>query len=418
MRYFLLALLIAGQAAWAAPRQVDEYRWENVDRIVAVGDLHGDYDGYLATLQAAGLVNRRGRWIGGDAHLVQTGDIPDRGADTRRIIEHMAKLASEARRRGGRVHHLLGNHEAMNVYGDLRYVTPGEYRAFVDRDSAALRDRYYAAMMEALAARDPERHEALPEGFREQWNREHPLGWVEHRLAWDPRLDTKGALFQWAMQAKVAIQVNGLLFVHGGISNAYCGNSLQSLTTMAHEALRRTDPVDRGMLEDERGPLWYRGLAGVAPETPTAIVDAILKTHRARHIVIGHTPTDGVVWPRYDGRVVMIDTGIGAAYGGHIGWLEATSDGLFAGYRGGRLPLPMDDAQRLVYLDKVIALDPGNAALKQRRIALETGGGVSLKGEAEDASVLHGAAASPEGKSAERPPASAPIPAPTCDTVQ
>jgi len=415
MRYLLLALLIAAQSLWAAPRQLDEYRWENVDRIVAVGDLHGDYDGYLATLQSAGLVNRRGRWIGGDAHLVQTGDIPDRGADTQRIIEHLAKLASDARRRGGRVHHLLGNHEAMNVYGDLRYVTPGEFQAFVDGGSAALRDRYFAAMLQALATSDAERHAALPEDFREQWNREHPLGWVEHRMAWDPRWGEKGALFQWAMQSKVAIQLNDLLFVHGGISNAYCGNSLASLTTMAHEALRRGDPGGRGMLEDERGPLWYRGLAGVAPATRTQIVDAILKTHGARHVVIGHTPTNGIVWPRLDGRVVMIDTGIGAAYGGHIGWLEATNEGLFAGYRGGRLPLPMDDGQRLTYLDKVIALDPGNAALKQRRIALETGQGVAPEGEAEDASAQE-AAAGQIGKPAARAPAPAAVP--TCDTAQ
>ena len=416
MRYLLLALLIAGQSLWAAPRQVDEYRWENVDRIVAVGDLHGDYDGYLATLQSAGLVNRRGRWIGGETHLVQTGDIPDRGADTQRIIEHMAKLASDARRRGGRVHHLLGNHEAMNVYGDLRYVTTGEYQAFVGSGSAALRDRYFAAMMAALAASHPERHAAVPKNFREQWNREHPLGWVEHRMAWDPHLGAKGKPFLWVMQSQVAIQLNDLLFVHGGISNAYCGNSLASLTTMAREALRRGDPDERGMLEDERGPLWYRGLAGVAPATRTETVDAILRTHRARHIVIGHTTTKGIVWPRLDGRVVMIDTGIGAAYGGHIGWLEATNEGLFAGYRGGRLPLPMDDGQRLAYLDKVIALDPRNAVLKQRRAALATGQGDAPRGEAEDASAQLEAAARQIGEPAARVPASAP--APTCDTAR
>jgi hypothetical protein len=414
MRYLLLLMLLLGQSVQAAPTQLDEYRWKNVSRIVAVGDLHGDYDNYLATLQSAGLVNRRGRWIAGDTHLVQTGDIPDRGPDTQRIISHMAKLARDARRRGGRVHNLLGNHEAMNVYGDLRYVTAGEYEAFVGRGSAALRDRYFAAMMEALAASNPERHAALPEDFREQWNRGHPLGWVEHRLAWDPRWGDDGELFKWAIQAKVAIQLNDLVFVHGGISNAYCGNSLRSLTTMAHAALRRSDPNELGILQDERGPLWYRGLAGVAPATPLDIVDAILKTQDARHIVIGHTSTKGVVWPRLDGRVVMIDTGIGAAYGGHIGWLEATSDGLFAGYRDGRLALPTADDQRLAYLDRVIAMHPANAALKQRRAALVAGETLAPKGEAEDASAQAEAASGEPGKAA----VPAVEPAPTCDTVR
>lgn len=144
----LLGLLVCAPILWAAPRQLDAYRWQGVDRIVAIGDLHGDYGHYLAVLQAAGVVDRRGRWIAGDTHLVQTGDIPDRGPDTRRIIAHMAALARQARKRGGRVHNLLGNHEAMNVYGDLRYVDPGEYRAFADQRSAALRDRYYEASME------------------------------------------------------------------------------------------------------------------------------------------------------------------------------------------------------------------------------------------------------------------------------
>ena len=369
----LLGLLVFAQALWAAPRQVDDYRWENVDRIVAIGDLHGDYDHYLAVLQAAGIVDRRGRWIAGDTHLVQVGDIPDRGPDTRRIIAHMAGLARQASKRGGRVHNLMGNHEAMNVYGDLRYVSEGEFKAFAGKGSVALRDRYFKASMEALAAKEPERFAALPADYREQWDREHPLGWVEHRLAWDPRWDPEGELFRWTMQTQVAIQLDDLVFVHAGISSAYCGNSLESMTTMARAALRSGDPDAHGILEDEAGPLWYRGLAGVAPAARTDMVDATLQHHGARRIVIGHTPTEGVVWPRLDGRVIMIDTGISAAYGGHVGWLEATPEGLFAGYRGGRLPLPTEDGQRLDYLQAVIDLHPGNAALVRRREALIAG---------------------------------------------
>lgn len=375
MRQLLLALLLLlPQAPWAAPRQLDSHRWEQVGRIVAIGDLHGDYGSYLAVLQAAGIVDRGGRWIAGDTHLVQTGDIPDRGPDTRRIMLHMAKLAKEAGKRGGRVHHLLGNHEAMNVYGDLRYVVEGEYAAFAGKRSAALRDRYFAEVMTQLKRSDPARHAALPADYRAQWNGAHPLGWVEHRMAWDPRWDPKGEMLAWAMQAPVAIQLNDLVFVHGGISSAYCGNSLDSLTRKARAILGSSAPDAPGILQDPRGPLWYRGLAGVAPATRPATVDAILRRHGARRIVIGHTPTGGVIWPRLEGRVIMIDTGMSAAYGGHIGWLEATPAGLFAGYRGGTLPLPLDDAARLAYLESVVALHPGNAALARRRDALRQSG--------------------------------------------
>lgn len=400
----MFGLLLFGPALWAAPRQLDAYRWEGVGRIVAIGDLHGDYDGYISVLQSAGVVDRRGRWVAGDTHLVQTGDIADRGPDTRRIIEHMARLARQADKRGGRVHTLMGNHEAMNVYGDLRYVTAGEYAAFVDRRSAALRDRYFQALMEGMARDEPERHAALPDDFREQWNRDHPLGWVEHRMAWDPRWDPAGESFEWVMRTKVAIQLNDLIFVHGGISHAYCGNSLASLTEMAHRALRRSDPDELGILQDPLGPLWYRGLAVAEPRTRPDFVDAILQRHDARRIVVGHTPTGGVIWPRLDGRVIVIDTGIGAAYGGRVGWLEATPEGLFAGYREGRLPLPRDDAQRIAYLEAVIALHPDNAALKKRRDELRAGQGASSGSEAGQAA----------GDTGPAQPVEA---APTCDTT-
>lgn len=373
MRELLFGLLLVGQALCAAPRQLDDYRWADVDRIVAIGDLHGDYDSYLAVLKAAGVVDDGGRWTAGATHLVQTGDIPDRGPDTRRIITHMAGLAKAAAKRGGRVHNLMGNHEAMNVYGDLRYAVEGEFAAFADARSAALRDRYFAAVMKDLEARDPQRAAALPADFRAQWEREHPLGWVEHRSAWDPRWNAKGEMYRWVMQTRVAIQLNDLVFVHGGLSDAYCGNSLKSLTTLARTALKSSNPADLGILEDQAGPLWYRGLAGVDPATPVATVDVILEKHGARRIVIGHTTTGGVIWPRLDGRVIMIDTGMSAVYGRHIGWLEVTPEGLTAGYPGGRLPLPLVDGERLAYLDAVIAMAPANAALAKRRQALQAG---------------------------------------------
>ncbi len=386
MRLLVLLLLFPGTLP-AAPRQVDAYRWEDVERIVAIGDIHGDYDAYIGVLQAAGLVDARGRWQAGTTHLVQTGDIPDRGPDTRRIIEHMAALATQAHKRGGRVHNLMGNHEAMNVYGDLRYAVAGEFSAWADQRSAERRERHYAAAMDDLKQLDPQRFAALPADFRTQWDAAHPLGWIEHRMAWDPRFDSRGPMFRWVMDAEVSIQLNDTIFVHGGISHAYCGNSLESLTAMAHAQLREGDDGELGILTDSAGPLWYRGLAGVAPAAPRATVDAILERHGARHIVIGHTVSESVVWPRLDARVIQIDTGMSRAYGGAAGWLEIQGNQLSAGYRGGRVPLPADDAGRLAYLDAVIALQPANAALAERRAALAAGALDAAQAQADAAAV-------------------------------
>lgn len=370
MRFLVLVVVLVAQSLAAAPREIDDHRWEGVERIVAIGDIHGDYDNYFETLRLAGIVNRRGRWIAGNTHLVQTGDIPDRGPDTRRIIRHLSQLARQARRAGGRVHHLIGNHEAMNVYGDLRYVSAGEFEAFVDRNSQRMRERYFNAYMDNLRETDPATFDNLPEDHRQQWEREHPPGWVEHRLAWDPRWNPDGEMFQWVMSSKVAIQLNDLVFLHGGISENYCHFDLASLTRMAREALRLDDSNSMDILVDETGPLWYRGLAGTEPATSSETVHEILRRHEANHIVIGHTPTSGVIWPRHSARVILIDTGMSNAYGGHIGWLEINSEGLFAGYPGGMLELPETDEKRLPYLERVMELQPENAHLRRRHESL------------------------------------------------
>ena len=364
-------LIFASQLAWADARQVDEFHWTGVERIVAIGDLHGDYDNYLATLSAAGLVNKKGKWSGGKTHLVQTGDIPDRGPDTKKIIEHITKLAKQAKRKGGAVHSLIGNHEAMNMYGDLRYVHPGEYAAFVNRGSESIRDRYFEAFITRLETQDPETFAALPENYREEWNTKYPLGWVEHRMAWDPAWNPEAEFGEWVLDKKIAIRVNNAVFLHGGLSGFYCQDSLESITRRAHDNLRNFDPATPGVIEDGYGPLWYRGLSGMDPDAPEETVDAILAHQGVDHIVVGHTPTQGVIWPNYDAKVIMIDTGIAKAYGGHIGYLEITQEGLIAGYPETRIPIPTSDSDKASYLEKVIAQDPDNDHLKKRLTQLQ-----------------------------------------------
>lgn len=362
--------LAFAHSAFGESAQDDKYEWDGVARIVAVGDLHGDYDHYIETLEIAGLVNRRGRWIGGETHLVQTGDIPDRGPDTREIMDHIDKLARQAEKDGGQVHLLIGNHEAMNVYGDLRYVTEAEYKAFANVRSGALVDRYFEMIMEEMQNSDAEAFNALPEDYREQWDALHPPGFIEHRRAWDPQWDPEGEYAVRARTLKTAVKINGTVFVHGGISDRYADMSLAEMTRKVQEILADFDFENPGLVADECGPLWYRGLAGTAPEVSPEVLASILERLSAQRIVVGHTPTPGVIWPRYDGRVVQIDTGIANHYGGHPAYLEINEEGAFAGYSGGRLALPETDEGRLAYLDEVIALEPENNGLSQFRTKL------------------------------------------------
>ena len=228
---------------------------------------------------------------------------------------------------------------------------------------------------------DAEGFAALPENFRQEWDSSHPLGWLEHRQAWNPAWNPDARVGEWVLSRKVVIQVNDLLFLHGGISASYCQNSLQSMTEMVVRELRNNDPVNPGILMDEYGPLWYRGHSGELPAASPDTVQAILDHHGARHIVVGHTPTGGVIWPRYGGSVIQIDTGIASAYGGHIGFLEVTSEGLFAGYPQGKIKLPGDESELLPYLEQVMAFEPNNVSLQKLHESLATPEPVSTEVE-------------------------------------
>ena len=184
---------------------------EPTRRIIAMGDLHGDYDAYRALLREAKLTDKRGRWIGGDTIFVQTGDVPDRGPDSLKIIEDLQRLQKRAVKDGGEVVTLIGNHEAMNVTGDLRYVHPGEYEAFKKPTSKRFRDAVYEANREAIeeAGRsiNPEASDA---DIREDWMEQIPLGRLEHRQAWG----LTGNVGEWIAGNKAVAIIDGNLFLH------------------------------------------------------------------------------------------------------------------------------------------------------------------------------------------------------------
>src|SRR6516225_11795598 len=111
--------------AATAPCEID-----GIERIVAVGDVHGAYDRFVAILRTAGVIDEQLHWAAGKTHLVQLGDVVDRGPDSRKALDLLRRLEAEAPPAGGQVHALLGNHEVARMLGDFRLVTPGEYAAF------------------------------------------------------------------------------------------------------------------------------------------------------------------------------------------------------------------------------------------------------------------------------------------------
>jgi hypothetical protein len=233
------------------------------------------------------------------------------------------------------------------------------------------------------------------EAYRQQWEKQVPLGWVEHRQAWAQR---GGDYFAWTRGNRVAIKVNDTVFLHGGISAKYCMLSLREMTEQVVAAMDNYSPFVESIVDDQEGPLWYRGMVtededGIFSQT----LDNILERYGAKRVVVGHTPTGGVVWPRFEGRVVANDTGIAAHYGSHFGILELTANGAVAIYGEQRIPLPAGNDGRVDYLQAVIEADANNALMKKRLAQL-------LAPPAESAPDAEGEAAPGEQPSAPLSP--------------
>lgn len=290
--------LLVGRPLSAADKNSCE--WDGIGRVVAVGDVHGAYDRFVEILRAAAVIDAGLHWSGGTTHLVQTGDVLDRGADSRKALDLLRQLQREAQSAGGRVHALVGNHEAMRMIGDFRFVSPGEYAAFERADSESARVRY---MNSPGSAADREQVEKMP------------LGFLEMRVAFG----RDGDYGRWLRQNPATVTINGVVFVHGGISQAFAAAGCEAINDRLRKDL--TSDLDKtraaplaSLAGRADGPLWYRGLAQ-EPDTFAPQVDDILSKLHARAMVIGHTvTTPGKVTTRFGGRVIQIDTGMNPAY--------------------------------------------------------------------------------------------------------
>jgi hypothetical protein len=320
------------------------------ERIVAIGDIHGSYDGFVSILQRAGLVDEDVHWIGGKTTFVQTGDVFDRGVEVFEVLDLLMRLQGEAAAAGGQVIALLGNHEGMNLVGFFRDVNPEVYATFVDKKSekrrkAAFKDfkKYWLAQAEKILGAPVAE---VPDDVKEQWMAAIPPGWLEYKEALGP----EAHYGSWLHQRPVAVVINGVLFVHGGVGPALAGLSVDDINDKvaselaAYHRLREAmiadklvpttaelaslmnvylemDPPDPKYAEladaenwlvfSEGGPLWFRGTARWDEETATEEIIELLAGVGAQRVVSGHTVQDeGRIEVRFDGRVFLIDTGM------------------------------------------------------------------------------------------------------------
>jgi len=365
---FILSFLVLGMFACTAmgQNQVEEKGQEkgqnptsdinaNPERVVVIGDVHGDYDQFESLLRAVGLVDKKNKWVAGTTHFVQMGDIPDRGPDSRKAMDLLMDLEVGAAKAGGAVTVLIGNHESMMMINDLRYVHPGEYEAFKDKKSKKRRKAYYQQTIDHLTRTTPS--EELPKfdkAYKKEWEERFPLGYVEHRIAWAPT----GKYGKWVLSHQAVAIVGDSIFAHGGVSSKYGSMPISEINTRIRTELANPNSLsETSLVEDPDGPLWHRGWANsLENEANTALLDEILSAHGVKRMVIAHTPTTPVVLPRFGGKVLMTDVGLSAHYGNAFSALEIVDGKAVAIIGDQKVDLPSDEAGVADYLEKASAL--------------------------------------------------------------
>ena len=64
-----------------------QWEWEGVPRVVALGDVHGSFDKMVTLLKGTRMVDDQLAWPCGSQHLVFCGDLTDRGAYDRAVMD-------------------------------------------------------------------------------------------------------------------------------------------------------------------------------------------------------------------------------------------------------------------------------------------------------------------------------------------
>ena len=344
--------------------------------LTAVGDVHGDFDDFVALLQHSGIIDAQHHWSAEDATLVQTGDLLDRGPKPREVMDLLMSLQKEAGKKHGQVVALLGNHEVMNIMGDLRYVTAENFASFADKNSEKRRHSAYRQYADwrkdhsALLATIPQ---AFPESSEEQWLAQHPAGFLEHREAFSP----EGKYGKWLRGRPAVVELDHIVFLHGGIDTSLAFMSLADINRRVQQELasfdrakeflvgqrlilpfftlqeitavvqaevaarqnapreRRLNPENAEHLPEHtqmelmrdfldygrwlsvasNGPLWFRGYDQWDDQQVASSLPAVLAAYHAAAIVVGHTPQrDGRIRSRLGGKLFLIDTGMLSSY--------------------------------------------------------------------------------------------------------
>jgi hypothetical protein len=287
--------LVSTPPAPPPPAATRSFKVPASERVVAIGDVHGDLRALRVALRLAGAIDSEDEWIGKGLTVVQTGDQVDRGDQDREVLDVLEKLESSAKAKGGALVVLNGNHELMQASFDFRYVTRKSFESF----------REFSARATGAAERVSEAERGRAAAF------------------------APGAPYALKLAQRLTVALVGdSLFAHAGVLPAHFDYGLDRLNAEAQSFLTGQRPTLSKALASEDSPVWTRFYGGDMEAASCDVLGRVLKETGAKRLVVGHTvQKDGINGACQD-RLFRIDVGLSAYYGDHPAQvLEITSSG-------------------------------------------------------------------------------------------
>lgn len=257
----------------------DKSVFTKVRKIAALSDIHGQYDLAVQLLKSNKIIDRKLNWRFGKGHLVIAGDIFDRGPKVHETLLLVYKLEQQAKRKGGKVHFLLGNHEYMVLHNDLRYI-----------------HKKYKAISKLL------------------------------NVSYSTLYGKNTVLGRWLRSKSTIIKINDDYFVHGGISQSFIDKTKFSSETVHQINNTMRTSIDRSKDEMKstdfyttyyrsKGLIWYRGYFN--DNLKDAEIDHILSQTNSKHIIVGHCSNEEVV-QLFNYKIFGVDSSIKRGVNGEL----------------------------------------------------------------------------------------------------
>ena len=285
----ILSLQLVGTTLAAVPNAQPTFH-PAAERIIAIGDLHGDLDAARRVFNMVGIIDDQGSWAAGELVVVQTGDQLDRGDQEQELLEFLNRLQDEASTAGGALFLLNGNHELMNTRLDLRYVTDGGFADFEDAVEIGQPDSL-------LLSFEPQQR-ARVAAFR-------PGGPFALQLA----------------QRNTILMIGDNLFVHGGVLPQHLDYGLEKLNRDIQLWLAGEGAAPEG-IHTRTSPTWTRIYSDQPNQDSCIILNEVLSRLGAARMIVGHTVQEGGIVSSCEDKVWCIDAGLAQYYGSATAVLE------------------------------------------------------------------------------------------------